>query len=273
MLDALLGSSAAGSGQLRRAAGALLAAGREKEALILLDAAVARAGGAAAYNERGLLQRRLGSPKKAAEDFTKALALEPGFLEAELNLAAALVAGGGAAADGREAYLSRELDGAALRRLRGRESLVLRAASYFAGAGQGPKALRLAAFALERPDLDEEQLASAALTLQSLGRLKEALGAIDRALRLAPDSPGLRGDRGVALRLLGRNGEAEREFRTAVRLDPASASAWLNLAALLASGGDPGAAADCYRKVLALPGAPAPMKEAAREGLGRRSGV
>lgn len=272
VLDALLGSAAAGGEQLRRAAGALLGAGREKEALQVLDAAVARGGGAAAYNERGLLWRRLGSPGKAGDDFSKALLLEPGFLEAELNLAAALLSGGGAPAAGQDALLRRELDGAALRRLRGRESLALRAAPYFAGAGQGAKAARLAAFALERPDLDGEQLASAALTLQTLGRLKEALAAIDRALRLAPDSPGLRSDRGVALRLLGRGGEAEKEFRSSVGLDPAFATAWLNLADLLAAGGKPSEAADCYRKVLALPGVPAAMKEAARTGLGRSTG-
>jgi len=269
VLAALLGSRAAGGEQLRLASGELLAAGREKEALQLLDAAVARGGGAAAYNERGLLLRRAGSPGRAAEDFAKALSLEPGFLEAELNLAAALLAGGGAPAAGQDALLRRGIDGAALRRLRGRESLALRAASYFAGAGQGEKALQLAAFALERPDLDGQELASAALTLQSLGRLGEALAALDRALALAPGNPGLRSDRGVALRLLGREGEAEKEFRAAVRLDPGLAPAWLNLADLLAAAGKPEEAAGCYRKVLALPEAPAPMKEAASAGLGR----
>lgn len=67
----------------------LQAAGDDKAALGVLDAAV-RAGGAPpeVYNARGVALRFLGRPRQAARDFKTALRLEPGFMDARRNLLA-----------------------------------------------------------------------------------------------------------------------------------------------------------------------------------------
>jgi Flp pilus assembly protein TadD len=65
-----------------------------------------------------------------------------------------------------------------------------------------------------------------------------ALQEFDQALRRAPDSPDAHSNRGTALFLLGRLGEAEAEFLEALHLDPCHANARHNLVLLYQTRGE-----------------------------------
>ena len=53
-----------------------------------------------------------------------------------------------------------------------------------------------------------------------LGRLEEALASLDVAVRMAPDLPRARYNRGFALLELNRSSEAIEEFQRVLELDP-----------------------------------------------------
>ena len=65
--------------------------------------------------------------------------------------------------------------------------------------------------------------------MQSYAR---AAGELEAAVRLAPDRATLRVDLADVLATLGRVGEARREYRAAIQLDPANQEARAGLAAL-----------------------------------------
>lgn len=73
--------------------------------------------------------------------------------------------------------------------------------------------------------------------LGRLGRLEEALPVLATAARRGPTLPQAQVNYGVALQLAGRLEEAEARFRRALELAPESATARLNLARLLAATG------------------------------------
>jgi arylsulfatase A-like enzyme len=72
--------------------------------------------------------------------------------------------------------------------------------------------------------LTRSQIADARVTLGvcygELGRLEDALTSLDVAVRMAPDLPRARYNRGFALLGLNRSGEAIEEFQRVLRLDP-----------------------------------------------------
>jgi tetratricopeptide (TPR) repeat protein len=77
-------------------------------------------------------------------------------------------------------------------------------------------------------------LANLAACQMRLGRLEEGLATLDEATRLTPPTPGMRNNRGNALRLLGRTAEARREFERTIVEDPSYLAARVNLISLLA---------------------------------------
>ena len=56
--------------------------------------------------------------------------------------------------------------------------------------------------------------------LMRLGRPAEALRDCDRAIGLSPEMPAAHSQRGMALKALGRLGDAEASFKRAAELDP-----------------------------------------------------
>ena len=113
-----------------------------------------------------------------------------------------------------------------------------------------------AASRLERlslpPRSDAASLLVVGNTALQLGRPDLALRFLDRGIAQDPQMGALHEKRGLALVMLGRPAEARAELEEARRLDPASASACLNLAVLEAQDGRLDAARSLAREALRL---------------------
>jgi Tfp pilus assembly protein PilF len=88
--------------------------------------------------------------------------------------------------------------------------------------------------------------------LAARGRIDEARGFYDEAVRLQPRVPQLENDYGMALQAEGKVEQARERFERALRIDPTSVRAAYNLGGLLAESEDFSAAARWYRIVLEL---------------------
>lgn len=80
------------------------------------------------------------------------------------------------------------------------------------------------------------------------GRAAEAIASFDRVLMHAPDDFRAHNNRGSSLQVLGEFGEAEKSFRRAIALNPATDVPRLNLAKLLESMNRAEEAAEIYRE-------------------------
>jgi Flp pilus assembly protein TadD/mono/diheme cytochrome c family protein len=89
-------------------------------------------------------------------------------------------------------------------------------------------------------------------TLQSMGRLDEALAHLAAAAAARPDDAAPANNLGAALLAAGRSGEALEQFRRAVRLSPGFADARYNLGTALLARGETRAAIEELRQVLAI---------------------
>jgi Flp pilus assembly protein TadD len=89
-------------------------------------------------------------------------------------------------------------------------------------------------------------------TLQSMGRLDEALVHLGAAATARPDDAAAANNVGAALLAAGKSGEALEQFRRAVRLSPAFADARYNLGTVLLARGDTRSAIEEFRQVLAI---------------------
>ena len=234
--------------------------GRNKEALALMDAAIAgKPQDARLYNGRGLLFRFMGDTERAEQDFIKALELDPELLEAELDLAAVYLAQGKTTVEAGNLYefSFKPPAESALETVRKKTGLILIAAGYFSTAGRPQKAGALLNFVLENPALSLEQLRLASAAFQNMGRFEEALAVTARAMAAYPGEAELFTDRGVLLRFTGKPGPAEKEFLKALELKPEAWEPGLNLASLRAAAGRPDDARKLYERLLGRPGLPA----------------
>jgi len=111
--------------------------------------------------------------------------------------------------------------------------------------------------ALREPGIDPFSLRLAAAQVQLiLGHFQDALFHLEQARLVRDDSSRLYSTFGAVLRELGRPLEAEREYRRAVDLDGADASAWFGLARLYFDDERFDMAEGCLQKTLNLrPGA------------------
>lgn len=108
----------------------------------------------------------------------------------------------------------------------------------------------LLAGALQEPVADPGAWHALALGLQDLEDYGGSLSAYDRLLAAAPPTPGLLSDRGVALALAGRTGEAKAALGAALAADPGFAPAALTLGAMLEGEGNRGGAKTVYESAL-----------------------
>ncbi len=77
-----------------------------------------------------------------------------------------------------------------------------------------------------------------------LGHLEEGLATLDEATKGSTPTAGMRNNRGIALKLLGRRDEARGEFEAAIAEDPSYRPARVNLLQMLI---EDGRAADACR--------------------------
>ena len=89
-------------------------------------------------------------------------------------------------------------------------------------------------------------------TLQSMGRLDEALVHLGAAAAARPDEAAAANNLGAALLAAGKGGEAIEQFRRAVRLSPAFADARYNLGVALLRRGETRSAIEELRRVLVV---------------------
>ncbi len=149
-------------------------------------------------------------------------------------------------------------------------------AGAYLSHGQAQRALPLyAALVRERP-LDYDSMLSYGTTLASTGRLPEARAGFERAAMLRPSSAVPWYNLGLLSETAGDPRSAERCYRRALELDPASPSAHENLGILLAEQKHLEEAAAHFRaagslvnlgKVLAMAGNPREAEAAYRQAL------
>jgi tetratricopeptide (TPR) repeat protein len=222
----------------------LLDAGDGAAARVAADAHLAaRPHDPQALNLAGIAAARTGALGEAASLFETALAFDPSFADARLNLGNAL-SGLGRAAEADSAY-GRVLEAqpdhadalfnrALARRARGR---FVDALADLDAIGPGFANAAEAAFA--RAGL-----------LAALGRLTESRNAWDRALDLRPGWPDALTNRAAVLQELGLNDAASADLDAAVTADPEHTEARYNQGVAAQTAGDPGAAAEAYEHVL-----------------------
>ncbi|KAG8659902.1 hypothetical protein MANES_02G091500v8 [Manihot esculenta] len=104
--------------------------------------------------------------------------------------------------------------------------------SIVRGGSGGGGATKLGSGGVNGACGDPEELKKAGNEMYRRGNFVEALGLYDKAISLAPENAPYRSNRAAALTALGRLGEAVRECKEAVRLDPGYARAHQRLASL-----------------------------------------
>lgn len=185
------------------------AGGRHREALVLIEGAIAASGRIAAFHvAHASVLTALGRRDEAAAAIDRGLALDPANAEALNTLGnLRLAAGDAAAAEAayRQALTSRPGYAEALSNL----------GSALRALGRLPEAeAALRQAAALRPGY-ASALANLGLVLQEQGRLTDALAAFDAALAADPAHAAAHGNRAMLLLLLGRleEGFAEYEWR------------------------------------------------------------
>jgi tetratricopeptide (TPR) repeat protein len=231
-----------------------------------------------AHSNLGNALLALGKPAEAEASYRRALAIKPGLLQAHINLANLLVDMGRrdeALSSFRKALelnprlpeVHNNLGNALLQLGRAEEA----EASYRRALALQPERAEVhsnLAKALLEMDRVEESVASARRAVQLAPQLaeahenlanallnvnlEEAVAHYRTALQARPDDAELHNNLGVALRLLGRTGEAETSCRRALELLPAYAPAVAALAEARADRGEFAEAEQLFKQALAL---------------------
>ena len=215
-------------------------------------ALAARPDFAPAENNLGALALDQGEAAEAEAHFRRALALDPDLYDARRNLPRAVAARGDLAE-----RLTEPVDESdpAARHRRG---------TLLSIAGRLDQAEAAFAVAASQAPNDVGYLFDWAAEMRHLGRNREALEALGRALALKPDFALAELYRANALRDLGDPAGAMAAVKRAIALAPTLALAHYNLGAMLQETEDMQAAEACYRRVLALD----PGLAAAQRNLG-----
>ena len=206
-------------------AGLLLTLDRAAEAAALIEPVLAdHTDHVGLHYNHASAQRQLGAHQAAIEGYRAALAVDPTFIDASLNLAATLIETGDFAEAEQVALnaIARTPQAASLKLSLG---CVLLAAGRTAEA-LGPLDQAASAGLIEA----RHRLGRAFLTLC---RTAEARQALERAALDKPSSADIRNDLGVALLVLGADSEAVKRFRESVARAPNHAEAHANLAEAL----------------------------------------
>jgi tetratricopeptide (TPR) repeat protein len=186
-------------------------------------------------NNYAVVLGRLGRHEEAIANAREALRINPGFVDALVNLGNSLSLAG----------------------------------QYEEAVASYREALRLHPAHGDPRELAELHY-NLGIPLAALGRHEEAVASFREALRLQPDLPEAFVNLGSSLARLGRLGEAAAAFREALRLHPDFPEAWYNLGLTLARLGRREEAVAAFREALRLrPAYPEARAALAHEG-GRR---
>ena len=90
------------------------------------------------------------------------------------------------------------------------------------------------------------------VTLNALGKQKEAIAALRRAIKLAPNAASIHANLGEVLRQAGQRKDAAKALETAIKLDPKNSQALNNLGIIRFDEGKFEQAIDFYRRALAV---------------------
>ncbi len=195
--------------------------------------------GANADNNTGITLLQNGRHAEAVEAFRSALAQEPAFQAARVNLARALMAGGDLEGAMKELQQVRAADPAApdVENLIGNIRLQ-----------RGELAAAEATFrqALEADPRNPHLWNSLGIALEKLGRADEAITAYRRVVDIDPDYAEAINNIGLVLRSLGRLKEAASEFERAIRTDADFAGSYNNLGLTYQDAGDHRAALSAF---------------------------
>ena len=193
----------------------------------------------------GHLELELGRPESAERQFRAGLAAGRPSGPAVAGLALALAAQGHLD----EALATvKEADAAVAQTV----ELVRAHAWILLQRGNAKAAQGLCAQGLTDHPNDSELVHLEGQVLKSLGALREARRALERAAELAPDNPHVHVSLGAACLDLGAAAEAQAHFERAIELGAAAAETWDNLGLARWSAGELAPAIDAFREAVRL---------------------
>ncbi|MXZ87440.1 MAG: tetratricopeptide repeat protein [Dehalococcoidia bacterium] len=200
-----------------------------------------------AYHHRGIALRRLLEWERAAEDFDRAVTLDPSSTRARYGRAAARIN------EGQLLEAVQDLD--AILRVEPDNTLALRAVGVVLGyQGRHTAALRELNRSLRLDPDDPETLSARGVIQASLGRHARAIEDHEKAVALDPGNVRMLFDRGVARLHLGAAAEAAHDFGAVLAIEPENVGALAARAMALAAGGMVGEGFRDYDMVIRLAG-------------------
>lgn len=202
-----------------------------------------------------------GNPDEAIRLWRRALELAPDYAAAHLRLGDAYCAKGDAQS-AETAYR----DAVAIAPNDPRAKVGLARVLLFSDRAEEGEALLRRALEVAKGASDINNLVGKVLL--EAGGLEAALDLFDASIRAEPDDDEGHAGRGIALHMLGRSGEAEAAYRTALGIDPNNSLALKHLGVLLQERGELEGAAECFRKLVEAD----PQDDVARHMLAATTG-
>ncbi len=200
-----------------------------------------------AHDNRGLFLFNAGQRDAAIADYRRALAINPGYVNANNNLGHAL-AEGGRPAEAIPFYRAALKSAPAQLELEVRNNL----ANALSDLNQLPEAMEHYAFVIARQPDHVNALNGSAVALAMQGNLAEAKARLERSLRLAPDNASALNNLGNVCAMLKEFDAAVRHYRRAAELKPGDGVGFFQAGALLLQQEKFAEAADNFSRALAL---------------------
>jgi Flp pilus assembly protein TadD len=202
---------------------------RDTTALFTRALAVTR-NNAVAHNALGLELYKQGRLEEAIEHYRKAIEISPIYMDARVNIAAALMQ------DGRDEEAMQHYR-AAMRLSPGEALIPMNLAVALMDKGRLDEAAELFRQVLERQPDDPSAHGALGVVLARQGRYGEAIAHFRRSVDADPSDAEMRVNLGTALLKQEAWQDARAQLTEAIRLDPANLSAHKNLGVLLARQG------------------------------------